>query len=123
TKEDGVTLKEDNIGLHCEADIYDKEVIERAKNKELVGWSFGFIPLKALKTETRAEGAEYERAVSELELNEVSIVDNRRLPCYAATSIECRSFEEEEHEYTEKTQKPDFTSRRRRLQLHREINA
>jgi hypothetical protein len=122
TKESGVTLKEDNIGLRCEADIYDAEVIERARNRELVGWSFGFTPLKAERTETDVEGAEYERKISDLELREVSIIDSRKMPCYAATSIECRAFEEEakysEIEDEKKPTKPDFSLRKKRLDLY-----
>lgn len=36
------TFREDNIGLHISADITDKEVAEKARRKELRGWSFGF---------------------------------------------------------------------------------
>lgn len=102
SRDPGTKLFEDNIGLFCEADIYDAEVIKRAENKQLVGWSFGFIPLEAQRAETNVEGAVYERKVTALKLDEVSIIDTRKRPCYKATSIECRAFDEEENEYTEK---------------------
>lgn len=122
TADEGVKLYEDNIGLYCEADIYDSDVMERARNKELVGWSFGFILLECQRAETDVEGADYERKVTAIKLDEVSIIDKRKLPCYKATSIECRAFEEEETEYEEvpeepETKKPDFSLKRKRLLL------
>ena len=35
-------LREDNIGLYARAVVTDSEVVEKARNGDLVGWSFGF---------------------------------------------------------------------------------
>lgn len=119
--EDGVKLYEDKIGLFCEADIYDGEVIERARKRELVGWSFGFYPEETQRAETEIEGADYECRVKELSLDEVSIIDKRMLPCYEATSLECRA-EKEEADYIDlapEEEKPclNFEKERARLNL------
>ena len=82
------TIKEDSVGLRCRCEIRDAEVIEKAKKKQLVGWSFGFIPIKD-SWETRNDMQH--REVRELELKEVSILDSKHTPAYSGTSIETRS--------------------------------
>ena len=79
-------LREDNIGLFARAHVTDPEIIEKARKKELRGWSFGFVPVKdSWNTEN---GALWQRSLSEIELREVSILD--KTPAYIATSIEMR---------------------------------
>jgi HK97 family phage prohead protease len=80
-------LREDNIGLRAIARVTDAEVIAKARNNELLGWSFGFQALKD-SWENR-ENAVPKRTVEEMWLGEVSILD--RVPAYIATSIESRS--------------------------------
>ena len=82
-------LFEDNIGLRAIAEITDAEVIEKAKKEELRGWSFGFIE-RAAKEEDTDSGLK-RRFVEDMDLKEVSIIDNRKIPCYASTSIEMRA--------------------------------
>ncbi|WP_279031737.1 HK97 family phage prohead protease [Blautia massiliensis (ex Durand et al. 2017)] len=82
-------LFEDNIGLRAIAEITDAEVIEKAKKGELRGWSFGFIE-RAAKEEDTDSGLK-RRFVEDMDLKEVSIIDNRKVPCYASTSIEMRA--------------------------------
>ena len=41
-KDGSAKLEEDNIGLRAEVTITDAEVVEKARNNQLVGWSFGF---------------------------------------------------------------------------------
>lgn len=82
-------LFEDNIGLRAIAEITDAEVIEKAKKGELRGWSFGFIE-RAAKEEDTDSGLK-RRFVEDMDLKEVSIIDNRKIPCYASTSIEMRA--------------------------------
>jgi len=94
-------LFEDNIGLRAIATITDAEVITKAKNKELRGWSFGFYSDKD-KWEDVSEGLQ-RRFVEELELTEVSIIDNTRIPAYIGTSIETR----EDKEVTVETREED----------------
>ncbi|EHK2327338.1 HK97 family phage prohead protease [Clostridium perfringens] len=92
TTEGNLELFEDNIGLRAIATITDAEVIEKAKRNELRGWSFGFYSVKD-RWEDIEEGIQ-RRYVEELELTEVSIVDNTKVPAYSATSIETRANEE-----------------------------
>lgn len=92
TTEGNLELFEDNIGLRAIATITDVEVIEKAKRNELRGWSFGFYSVKD-RWEDIEEGIQ-RRYVEELELTEVSIVDNTKVPAYSATSIETRANEE-----------------------------
>ena len=49
TKKGNLELEEDNIGLKARATITDPEVIEKARNGDLVGWSFGFTDRDASK--------------------------------------------------------------------------
>ncbi|MDU7726960.1 MAG: HK97 family phage prohead protease [Clostridium perfringens] len=92
TTEGTLELFEDNIGLRAIATISDAEVIEKAKRNELRGWSFGFYSVKD-RWEDIEEGVQ-RRYVEDLELTEVSIVDNTKVPAYSATSIETRANEE-----------------------------
>ena len=43
TKDGSLKLSEDNIGLRARATITDPEVITKARNGDLSGWSFGFM--------------------------------------------------------------------------------
>lgn len=79
-------LYEDNIGLRAICTINDEEVIEKAKDGKLTGWSFGFIALKDT-WENFKEGIS-RRFIEDLDLLEVSILDCT--PAYIGTSIEQR---------------------------------
>lgn len=90
TTADGTAkLYEDNVGLRAVVTITDAEVVEKARQGKLVGWSFGF---EALDDERRTndEGV-VERTIKELDLHEVSIIDDTMLPAYVGTSIEART--------------------------------
>lgn len=83
------SIREDNIGLRCKCEIRDAEVIKKARAGELAGWSFGFIPIREKREHT--EGSDVDRReISELELKEISILDNTKTPAYNGTSIETR---------------------------------
>ena len=82
-------LYEDNIGLRAKAEITDPEVIQKAKEKKLRGWSFGFYERDA--SEEDLPNGMNRRYVEEMELLEVSIIDERKLPVYEGTSIETRA--------------------------------
>lgn len=88
-----LTLHEDNIGLRARAEITDAEVVQKAREKKLRGWSFGFYERDA--TEEDLPNGLQRRYVEEMELKEVSIIDEKKLPCYVGTSIETRSAGEE----------------------------
>lgn len=88
-KDGTLTLKEDNIGLWAEAVVRDENIIAKAENRELQGWSFGFIELRDTWEDVNNETCR--RKLSEIELQEVSILD--KTPAYIGTSIasvECR---------------------------------
>ncbi len=88
TKSGKAKLYEDNIGLRAIVEITDEEVIEKARENKLRGWSFGFLCNKEDR-KTNENGIE-ERTVRDLDLLEVSIIDDRKYPAYIGTSIEVR---------------------------------
>lgn len=92
TKEGNLQLFEDNIGLRAICTITDKEVIEKAKNNQLRGWSFGFyVNDDAWEGE---KGELQKRSIKDMDLTEVSIIDDKMSPIYIGTSIEKRGSEE-----------------------------
>ena len=88
--ETNLELTEDSIGLFASAEITDPEVIEKARENKLVGWSFGFIPLDSRVTYDYDNHLE-RHIITELDLKEVSIIDDTMLPCYAGTSVHSRA--------------------------------
>jgi len=88
TKRGNLKLKEDNIGLKAKATIFDPEVVQKARNGDLVGWSFGFQDRDV--DNSTYEGMPY-RAVKDLDLFEVSILDRTKSPAYDGTLITARS--------------------------------
>ncbi|WP_312371849.1 HK97 family phage prohead protease [Lachnoclostridium sp.] len=82
-------LWEDNIGLRAVCSVTDSEVIQKAKEGKLKGWSFGMYATND-SIEKRADGLPI-RHIKDLDIFEVSIIDNRMNPCYTATSIETRA--------------------------------
>ena len=88
TKDGTAILEEDNIGLRAEVTITDPEVVEKAKNHKLVGWSFGF---HSNADEVGEEATIATRTVTDMDLVEVSILDDTKSPAYYGTSIETRS--------------------------------
>lgn len=85
TKDNSLNLYEDSIGLYAEATIRDDEVVEKARNKELRGWSFGFVD----QQESWVDGEPLIRHLNNIDLTEVSVLTNT--PAYVAMSIETRS--------------------------------
>lgn len=96
TKDGSAILEEDNIGLRADVTITDKEVVEKARNNKLVGWSFGFY---ANSEEEGVEGNQETRTLTDLDLIEVSILDDTKSPAYYGTSIEARAEGEKYMEY------------------------
>ena len=94
TKQGNLELTEDNIGLHARATITDKEVIEKAKRGDLVGWSFGF---SDRDVENSIEKGIPTRSVKDLDLYEVSILDRSKSPAYDGTLITARAETNEIH--------------------------
>ncbi len=97
TKSGKAKIYEDSIGLRAIVEIDDSEVISKAKENKLRGWSFGFICNKEDRKLNEA-GIE-ERTVRDLDLFEVSIIDDRKTPAYIGTSIELRDDDVKVIEY------------------------
>lgn len=91
TKDGNLELKEDNIGLHARATITDPEVVKKARNGDLVGWSFGFYD-KDVENKRDEDGFPL-RDVKDLDLEEVSILDRTKTPAYDGTLVAVRSDE------------------------------
>lgn len=94
TKQGNLELEEDNIGLRVRACITDKDVVQKARNGELVGWSFGF---QDRDVENTIERGMPHRAVKDLDLAEVSILDRNKTPAYDGTLIMARDDTKEIH--------------------------
>ena len=123
TKQGNLELTEDNIGLHARATVTDPEVIESARNGDLVGWSFGFYDTPdGVETGIDEETKLPLRKLRDLDLREVSILDRTKSPAYDGTLIMARSEEDVEYysepyseepevsEQPEERAEPDYTS-------------
>ena len=88
TKDGTAILEEDNIGLRAEVTITDPEVVEKARTHKLVGWSFGFY---SNSDDVDESGSIATRTVNDMDLVEVSILDDTKSPAYYGTSVETRS--------------------------------
>lgn len=97
TKQGNLELKEDNIGLHARATITDKEVVEKARNGDLIGWSFGFNDVEPEGVQRRVIDGMETRLVKDLDLYEVSILDRTKSPAYEGTLINTRSEKQERY--------------------------
>ena len=94
-REGNLELNEDSIGLHARAIVTDADVVEKAKNGDLVGWSFGFRDTPDGVIEGRDEDTGLPlRKLRDLDLVEVSILDRTRTPAYEGTLIMARSDDE-----------------------------
>ena len=89
TKDGNLELSEDNIGLHARATITDPDVVRKARNGELRGWSFGFMDRDV--EHKRDEDGMPLRDVRDLDLQEVSLLDNTKTPAYDGTLVSVRS--------------------------------
>lgn len=96
TKQGNLELAEDAIGLRAKAKIKDPEVIRKARSGELVGWSFGF---RDREVEQKIIDGITHRAIKDLDLFEVSIIDKTRTPAYEGTLISARSKSEDDVRY------------------------
>ena len=88
-KDGNLELYEDNIGLHAKARITDPDVIQKARDGKLSGWSFGFYDREV--EQKRDENGYPLRDVIDLDLEEVSILDNTTTPAYDGTLVAVRS--------------------------------
>lgn len=87
-----MTLKEDIIGLRAHAEITDSEIVEKAKQKKLRGWSFGFTNPTEIRSEM--ENGMSKRRITNMDLKEVSLIDEDMNPWYISTTVETRAGDE-----------------------------
>ena len=92
TKAGTVTLDEDEIGLRATVVTADAETMKKARAGKLRGWSFGMY-VNEESYEERANQLPL-RELSDLDILEISVIDDEMIPCYSATSIEARAGEE-----------------------------
>lgn len=111
-KEGNLELFEDSIGLRVIATITDEEVVQKAVNQELRGWSFGFISNKDDWSDGK-NGIQL-RVLEDIDLLEVSILD--KTPAYIATSIEVR----DENEVVTEQRSEDFKAEIIDLTVHKQ---
>ena len=89
TSDNSLSLREDAIGLHADVLITDKTVIEMARKGKIRGWSFGMYNVQD-EMESRGDDELPIRHVKGLMLDHISLIKDK-IPCYAATSVECRA--------------------------------
>ena len=93
-KQGNLELEEDSIGLRARATVTDPEVIESARNGDLVGWSFGFYDVpNGVENGIDADTDLPLRKLRDLDLREVSILDRTKTPAYDGTLIMARDDE------------------------------
>ena len=93
TADGTLQLREDAIGLRASADVTDPEIIDKARNGKIRGWSFGMY-VREQEMEQRADNVP-RRHIRSLDIFEVTMVDESAIPCYAGTLFETRSEGEE----------------------------
>jgi HK97 family phage prohead protease len=84
-KNGNLQLFEDSIGLRAICSVTDPEVMQKAKDNQLKGWSFGFY---TNKDDWQPAEPYQRRFIEDMDLLEVSILD--KTPAYNGTSIESR---------------------------------
>ncbi len=117
-QEGNLQLYEDNIGLRAIAHVSDEKIIQKAKDGELKGWSFGFVDNKPLWED--GEDGIQKRTLEDIELLEVSILDIT--PAYVATSIEARGEEQAISETRGADFKAEIENRSEEARSNKEID-
>lgn len=90
TKAGNLELTEDAIGLRARATVTDADVIKKARQGDLVGWSFGFTDNDV---DTKEVDGMTTRDVKDLNLYEVSLLDRTKTPAYDGTLVSIRADE------------------------------
>ena len=91
TADGNLELNEDAIGLHARAIIKDADVVKKARNGDLVGWSFGFSDREVENGEEKGLPL---REVRDLDLYEVSLIDRSKIPAYDGTLVAVRTADD-----------------------------
>ena len=92
-KQGNLELEEDAIGLKARFETNDAEVVSDAREGRLVGWSFGFAD-RPDGVEMGTEQGLPLRMVRDLDLYEVSILNDQYSPAYDGTLVCVRSGDE-----------------------------
>lgn len=91
-KDGNLQLTEDTIGLRAHAEITDAEVIKTAREGNLVGWSFGFYDTEdGVELSMDVDTGLPVRKVTDLILEEVSLLDKAMTPAYDGTLVTVRN--------------------------------
>ena len=90
TSDGTLELSEDSIGLKARVVTDDPEIVEDARKGRLVGWSFGF---EDRDVEEGSYNGMRQRIVKDLDLFEVSILNDKKRPAYEGTLINARDDE------------------------------
>lgn len=106
TADGSLLLYEDDIGLHAEALINDKTLIELAQSGKIKGWSFGMFNIQDEIEERTGELPI--RKIKALDLEHISLIINMT-PIYSATSVELRANGETDIETRAAIQPPQVT--------------
>lgn len=91
TKKGNLKLEEDSIGLRASLETDDAEVVQDAREGNLVGWSFGFYDMDVEQGEEQGLPL---RMVRAMDLREVSILNRKKSPAYDGTLIMARAEDE-----------------------------
>lgn len=94
---DNLELREDNIGLYAELRANDPDIKKKASENRLVGWSFRFV--KNQESWGKTDDGTERRYLDDIDLLEVSVLDDTKTPAYYGTSVEVRDNEEVFVEY------------------------
>lgn len=115
-------LSEDVIGLRAHAEITDLDVVKKAKEGKLRGWSFRFFN----PTEQRADmpNGMQQRIITDMEMDEVSLIDETMRPWYPSTTVEARAetdivYEIRSEEFEiEKEENPDHSQLKKLIEKY-----
>ena len=89
-KDKNLDLMEDSIGLRVHTVIRDAQVVDDAKNGNLIGWSFGFYD-RAVEKSIDPDTEHPLRKVKDLDLVEVSLLNRDCEPAYDGTLVMVRA--------------------------------
>ena len=92
TSDGSLELYEDPIGLHARATVTDPDFCKRAREGDLVGWSFGFYDKDVEEIRDQESGLPL-RKVRDLDLREVSVLSRAKSPAYDGTLVCVRDDE------------------------------
>ena len=96
-KDNNLELSEDAIGLKAHAEITDPDTVEGVKTGKIRfrGWSFGFTD-RENGVDIGEENGITVRNVKDLNLYEVSLIDQNKIPAYDGTLVAVRSADDNE---------------------------